>query len=568
MIASSRFFYSPSHGQGELVRATLRALIGWAMLASEVRADVDPLAEVERRRIEVIQRVAPSVVCLFDAQQRGGGSGVLIDVEGYGLTNYHVAAEMLDTRRGLGGLSDGKLYDLEILGIDPTGDVAMFRMIGDQPFPFATLGDSDRVQVGDAAIAMGNPFTISEDYTPTVTTGLVTGVHRYQAGQGKNLIYSDCIQVDAAINPGNSGGPLFNADGEIIGINGRISVNRRGRLNVGFGYAISSNQVKRFMPALRAGLLANHGTLQATVASEGGGVVFDRLTRESALVNSGVKAGDKLLSIDGIALTSGNQYLGLLGAYPADWPVRLTVEREGQRREIVIRLEAVTSKSQKPFQPSREANQREVERVLRRFQKATLREGMMRRPTGWKWKIERQMPGSNEWYEASQVGDGPLRVQRLRADRSVASSLTATDSTVTEKIGDVDELQPPLDVKLTLAATFIMHRWLLENVETMDLSAVQHAGGDFLDAKSGTGCVLEVLEWSVVDGGRARFEFDSETGHLLRVRLRDIPTGQEILMDLSSSRRDIGGIEWPEGIEVTAGDRQYVDRLSDWELSP
>ena len=97
----------------------------------------------EARRIETIERIAPSVVCVFDSHRRGGGSGVLIDPHGYGLTNYHVAAGMLDKRKGWGGLADGVLYELEVLGIDVTGDVAMFRLIppkAEFAFPFASLG--------------------------------------------------------------------------------------------------------------------------------------------------------------------------------------------------------------------------------------------------------------------------------------------------------------------------------------------------------------------------------------------------------------------------------------------
>ncbi len=235
----------------------------------------------ESARVALIEHVSPSVVCVFDDEQSGGGSGVLIDPRGFGLTNYHVVAGMLDGRKGWGGLSDGSLYRLEVLGIDPTGDVAMFRLAGRDSFPFARLGDSGQVAVGDTVLAMGNPFTLSEDYAPTVTRGLVTGVHRYQWGVKGNLIYSDCFQTDASINPGNSGGPLFNSQGQVIGINGRISVNTRGRFNVGFGYAIASNQIKRFIPALRAGLLAKHGTLQEIAEwDENEDTVFRRLSRD------------------------------------------------------------------------------------------------------------------------------------------------------------------------------------------------------------------------------------------------------------------------------------------------
>ena len=135
-------------------------------------------------------------------------------------------------------------------------------------FPHATLADSDTVHVGDEAYAVGNPFLLATDLQPTVTFGMVSGVHRYQYPAGTFLEYTDCLQVDASINPGNSGGPLFNADGEVIGINGRISVEKRGRVNVGAGYAISSNQVRYFLSHLRSGRIVNHATLGATVRKQ------------------------------------------------------------------------------------------------------------------------------------------------------------------------------------------------------------------------------------------------------------------------------------------------------------
>src|SRR5262249_58511953 len=104
---------------------------------------------------------------------------------------------------------------------------------------------------------MGNPFLLATDFTPTVTFGLVSGVHRYQYPEGGVLLeYTDCIQFDTSINPGNSGGPLFNLAGELIGINGRGSLpfDKPGPVHSGVGYAISINQIKNFMGHLRAGL--------------------------------------------------------------------------------------------------------------------------------------------------------------------------------------------------------------------------------------------------------------------------------------------------------------------------
>src|SRR5205823_10384616 len=137
-------------------------------------------------------------------------------------------------------------------------------------FPAAPLADSDKVKAGDWTLAMGNPFLLATDFTPTVTYGLVSGVHRYQYPEASKglLEYTDCIQIDTSINPGNSGGPLFNMAGELIGINGRISLEKRGRVNSGVGYAISINQIKNFLGQLRAGLDSDHASLGAIVKNK------------------------------------------------------------------------------------------------------------------------------------------------------------------------------------------------------------------------------------------------------------------------------------------------------------
>ncbi len=270
--------------------------------------------DAEAKRVALIDRIAPSVVCVYDKGERGGGSGVLIDPEGYGLTNFHVVRGMMGDRRGRGGLNNGWVYDIEVLGVDPIGDVAMFRMLGRDRFPFTSLGDSGLVRAGDTAIVLGNPFVLSEDQSPSVSYGIVTGTQRYQGGTKGVLTYTDCLQVDAPINPGNSGGPLYNDAGEIIGINGRISINTRGRLNVGFGYAISSNQIARFVPTLRAGLLARHGTMSLGLDDvEGVGLVIQEVPRGRAGDRAGLMPGDVLVAFDGQPTPTLNRYVSLMG---------------------------------------------------------------------------------------------------------------------------------------------------------------------------------------------------------------------------------------------------------------
>ncbi|MCA9063778.1 MAG: trypsin-like peptidase domain-containing protein, partial [Planctomycetaceae bacterium] len=234
--------------------------------------DTSDVEARELRRIEVLERIIPSVVCVMSPDGKGGGSGVLISADGYAITNYHVTS-------GAGsflkcGLSDGKLYDAVLIGIDPTGDVSLIQLQGRNDFPFAVPGNSDQVKAGDEVVAIGNPFLLAWDFTPTVTYGIVSGTHRYQYPAGTFLEYTDCIQIDASINPGNSGGPLIDIDGNWIGINGRASFEKRGRVNVGAAYAISVRQVQLFTEHLRCGLIADHGICDFTTETTSDGRVL------------------------------------------------------------------------------------------------------------------------------------------------------------------------------------------------------------------------------------------------------------------------------------------------------
>ncbi|MEK6644812.1 MAG: trypsin-like peptidase domain-containing protein [Planctomycetota bacterium] len=348
------------------------------------------LAE-ERDRIEIIRRVTPSVACLFAKDAgAGGGSGVIIDAEGYGLTNFHVVAAMLKDRVGDVGLANGKKLEIQVLGIDPHGDVAMFRIMSGGPFTPAAMGDSEMLQVGDPCLALGNPFLLAEDYSPTVTFGIVSGLHRYQWGTGRALSYTDCIQVDTSINPGNSGGPLFNMEGRLVGINGRVSIEERGRVNVGVGYAITTNQIRRFIPALRAGLTTPHAAAGFTVADMRRKIVINQILSDSAAYRAGLRLGDQLLRFGGVELRSANHFLSHLGTYPADWTVDVVYQRENQTLRSVLRLDtlplpetrATTPRKGEtridPFAPNkltRAANRRAVRRLFDLYAKWNTRLG-------------------------------------------------------------------------------------------------------------------------------------------------------------------------------------------------
>ena len=318
---------------------TASALVA-AAVAMAAGLDVDPeVIAAERRRVEVIRTASAAAVAIF-AGDSGGGSGVLVTPDGYAVTNFHVVqpAGVAMTC----GLADGSLCDAVLVGLDPTGDVALVKLLGRNDFPCATLADSDAVEVGDWCFAAGNPLLLATDLVPSISAGIVSGTHRYQEPAGTILEYTDRIQVDAAINPGNSGGGLFDAAGRLIGINGRASFEKRGRVNVGAGYAISANQVRNFLGCLRAGRLCDHATLGATVATAADGrVVVSDILQSSDAWRRGLQYDDEIVALAGRPIRTVNAFKSVLGTLPAGWQVPLVYRRDGRREEILVRLAGV-----------------------------------------------------------------------------------------------------------------------------------------------------------------------------------------------------------------------------------
>ena len=331
--------------------ALLAGLLSFVSLSQAEPLD-KRVVDAEDKRVAVIEKIKMSVVAVFARDKSGGvqgsGSGVIISEDGYALTNFHVVAGLPPVM--LSGLADGVLYDTVVVGQDRVGDVALIKLLPpkDKPgfkFQAAPLGDSDKTQAGDWSFAMGNPFLLATDFTPTVTFGLISGVNRYQYPEGKFIEYTDCIQIDTSINPGNSGGPLFNMDGELIGINGRGSFDKRVRINSGVGYAISINQIKNFMGHLRGGLFVDHASLGAVVESESEEGALNKLVVR-AMINCdagrrGLEPGDQVVSFAGWPMTSVNTYKNKLGIFPRGWRVPMMYRHNNERREILVRLMGV-----------------------------------------------------------------------------------------------------------------------------------------------------------------------------------------------------------------------------------
>ncbi len=322
------------------------ALILGAGLAPAVAAPQPDAAvlDAQRDRADAIARASAATVCVFDAAGEGGGSGVLISVDGFALTNFHVVAPCGAAMKC--GLNDGKIYDAVVVGIDPVGDVALIQLLGRDDFPTAEIGDSDLLRVGDWCFAAGNPFLLADDFTPSISYGLLSGVHRYQFPAGTLLEYTDCLQTDAAINPGNSGGPLFDAAGRLIGINGRASFEKRGRVNVGVGYAISINQAMRFLSHLKSGRIVDHASLGAIVSTDDGRVVVDDILETSDVYRRGLRYGDSVVRFAGRDIGTANALKNILGVFPRGWRVPLAYRRDGQSFETDVRLPGLHDESE------------------------------------------------------------------------------------------------------------------------------------------------------------------------------------------------------------------------------
>lgn len=279
---------------------------------------------------------------------KGLGSGVVISSDGYIITNDHVAGNATEITITLVG---GKRLKAELIGTDPLSDLALLKVEGND-LPYATLGNSDDIVIGEWAIALGNPFGLFEiNDKPTVTVGVIssTGMN---LGRQNNRVYRDMIETDAAINGGNSGGPLVNSLGEVVGINTLIFTGGVSQTFVGYGFAIPINKVKRIVAELRkrgkverdvwTGFEAQQ--VDARVAryfgmSQVQGVIVSDVYRNGPAEKAGIKVGDIILEISGEKINSEEELFAVLNdARPGD-VLRLKIYRERKEVQVQLRVE-------------------------------------------------------------------------------------------------------------------------------------------------------------------------------------------------------------------------------------
>ena len=246
-------------------------------------------------------------------------------------------------------LTDGRQLAARVLGSSDVYDLAVLKVDGDR-LPVAKLGDSDRLVVGEWAIAIGSPFGyLLNDTQPTVTAGVVSATRRDIKSEVSEIgMYKNMIQTDAAINPGNSGGPLVNADGEVIGINAFIFTQSGG--SIGLGFAIPINLAKRVLDEIRRyGRVRTAWpgmTLQAVtpyIAQRLGfndtkGLVVSRVEENGPALQAGVRVGDRIRAVNGQEVNSvDDAQRSIYGAQVGD-KLRLTLDRAGKNLDVTLTL--------------------------------------------------------------------------------------------------------------------------------------------------------------------------------------------------------------------------------------
>ena len=284
------------------------------------------------------------------------GSGVMVSPDGYILTNNHVIEGASDVRVTLG---DKRQLEAKVIGADPKTDIAVLKVEG-SGFPAITIGDSSKVQVGDYALAIGDPFGVGQ----TVTMGIVSAMNRGNLGIED---YEDFIQTDAPINPGNSGGALINDRGELIGINTAILSHGSGG-NEGIGFAVPVNLAREVMDQImdhgkvnRAylGVMVQDvtpGIAKAMGLTDMKGVLIGDVTPSSPAQKSGIKRGDIILDVNGKQIADSRELRMSISLMKADATVKLRILRDGNQSDVTVMLGNLPDEKEQAKAGSEEGN--------------------------------------------------------------------------------------------------------------------------------------------------------------------------------------------------------------------
>ena len=282
------------------------------------------------------------------SQKRSLGSGVLINDEGFILTNEHVIAKATKIHVVL---SDKQEFDASVIGADIKSDLAIIKIDSNKSLPHIEMGRSDDLMIGEQVLAIGNPFGLQH----TVTTGIISALNR-NIRAGKNMVYSDFIQVDASINPGNSGGPLLNINGSLIGINTAIYQKAEG-----IGFAIPIDHAKRIVDELIRYGKVRRGWMGVSVQEldaqllrhfqlDGkNGVLVVGVADKSSAGKAGLKRGDIITAIDNHEVKNKSDFRGRMASYTVGSSIRFSILRDGKMMERKVRVTSIPKTYVKEF---------------------------------------------------------------------------------------------------------------------------------------------------------------------------------------------------------------------------
>jgi len=313
----------------------------------EVSQKVTPaVVNISAERVQMVDRISPLFEEFFgdffrtppkERRERSLGTGFILSEDGYILTNEHVVsgAEKIKVR-----LTDQRVFPGKIVGSDPRTDVAVLKIETDEPLPVVVLGDSDRLKVGQWALAIGNPFGLDS----TLTVGVISATGRTDVGIED---YENFVQTDASINPGNSGGPLLNIYGEVVGVNTAIVASGQG-----IGFAIPINLARLIADQListgevtRGWLGVSIQALDADLAQSFGldrvtGALVTSVLPDTPAESAGIQRGDVLLTFDGKPVKSIKGLQLLVASSPLGRELPVEVLREGTRLTLTVKIVA------------------------------------------------------------------------------------------------------------------------------------------------------------------------------------------------------------------------------------
>jgi Do/DeqQ family serine protease len=282
----------------------------------------------------------------IERETEAAGSGVIVDAaQGYVLTNNHVVENATNIEVTT---KDNRQLKARLIGRDPETDIAVLQ-IAAGGLTSVPMGDSDRLQVGDFVLAVGNPFGLGQ----TVTSGIVSALGRSPGIEG----YEDFIQTDASINPGNSGGPLVDLQGRIVGINTAIVAPSGG--NVGIGFAVPINMARQVMDQLISGGEIKRGRIgvaiqdltpdiaQALGTTHTQGAVIARVEQGSPADRAGLRTHDLVVAVNGVPIHTGAELKNRVGLSKVGDAVDLTIIRAGSERTVAVRIDQVAAQRQR-----------------------------------------------------------------------------------------------------------------------------------------------------------------------------------------------------------------------------